>query len=179
MISDRLDPNEHVLTVIRKHWFMFAAQGFMLILVALMPLFIASFVPQQGIDSLATLGARGTFLTFLYTLWVLAVWNLAFIAWTNYYLDTWIVTNRRIIDIDQRGLFKRKVTTLMLERIQDITVDMDGLVPTLMGFGTLTLHTAGAENPDIVIRFAAHPQYAKDRILAGQHTALARKHEPV
>lgn len=165
------------MTIIRKHWFAFAAQGFLLIIAALIPLILASFVPQTGIDSLAELGARGALLTFLYILWVLAMWNLAFISWTNYYLDTWIVTNRRIIDIDQRGLFRRKVTTLMLERIQDMTVDMDGIVPTLLGFGTLTLHTAGAENPDIVIRFAAHPQYAKDRILASQHKALARRHE--
>ncbi len=178
MISDRLDPNEEVVTVIRKHWFMFAIQVFILSVVALFPLLAALFIPATAFESLSQIGASSTFLVFLYMLWVLMTWNLAFISWTTYYLDTWIVTNRRIIDIDQRALFQRKVTTLMLEKIQDMTVDVDGLFQTLFGFGTLILHTAGAEDPDIVIRYAAYPQHAKDRILECQRHALSAESHP-
>lgn len=169
MISDRLDPNERVVTVIRKHWFMFAIQMFIIALAAAFPLVAATFIPSTAAESLAALGMTSAYLVFLYLLWVLMCWNLAFISWTTYYLDTWIVTNRRVIDIDQQALFRRKVTTLMLEKIQDMTVEVDGLFQTLFGFGTIILHTAGAEDPDIVIRYAAHPQYAKDRILESQH----------
>jgi len=178
MISDRLDPNEQVVTVIRKHWFMFAVQLFMLSFAAAFPLAAATFIPPSGIEALASMGATPTFLVFAYILWVLAMWNLAFISWTTYYLDVWIVTNRRIIDIDQQALFRRKVTTLMLEKIQDVTVDVQGILSTIFGFGRIILHTAGAEDPDIVIDFAAHPQHAKERVLECQRRALEREQLP-
>jgi hypothetical protein len=172
MISKHLDQNEHIVIVLRKHWFMFALQVFVLVLGVIAPLGLAAFIPPEAVESLAQLNINSTFMVFLYTLWVLALWNIGFIAWTNYFLDTWVVSNRRIVDVDQQALFRRKVTTLMLEKVQDITIDTQGIFATLLGFGTMVLHTAGAENPDIVIRYAAHPQYAKDRILDVQRKAM-------
>jgi uncharacterized membrane protein YdbT with pleckstrin-like domain len=63
-------------------------------------------------------------------------------------LDTWIVTNERVIDISQIGLFKRKVSELHLESIQDISVHTDGVIQSYLNFGNVEIQTGGA-----VLRF--------------------------
>ena len=67
----------------------------------------------------------------------------AFMIWTHYFLDLWVITDRRIIVIDQIHFFNRKVSSFRLERLQDIKVAVDGVIPTLLNFGTLHVHTAG------------------------------------
>jgi uncharacterized membrane protein YdbT with pleckstrin-like domain len=170
LLSKELAKNEKVLVVVRKHWLIFSIQAFFLGLAALAPLVIAAFIPSGAGDSLVELGVSVNFLLLLYVLYVLQIWNFIFIAWTNYFLDMWVVTNHRVINIDQRNLFYRDMTTLMIEKIQDVTVEVRGVLATLFGFGKLTLRTAG-EGEDISIRFAAHPQYAKDMIIEAQEGA--------
>lgn len=167
MFSKQLDEGEKIIVVIRKHWLVFALQAFCLILFMIAPLIAVVFLPASAGDALLQLGIHTDFLLLCYVLFVLFLWMLLFILWTTYFLDAWVVTNRRIIDIDQRTLFYRDITTLMLEKIQDVTVEVRGILATLFGYGKLILHTAG-DSDDIVINLAAHPQYAKDRIIACQ-----------
>ena len=63
----------------------------------------------------------------------------------DYYLDVWIITSHRIIDINQNGLFSRVVAQYRLERIQNVTADVSGFLPTVFNFGDVKVETAGAE----------------------------------
>jgi uncharacterized membrane protein YdbT with pleckstrin-like domain len=89
--------------------------------------------------------------------------------WTDYYLDVWIVTNRRVIDVEQRGLFSREIATMQLSKIQDITTEVKGFLPTLIGFGDVHVQTAGLER-EFVIRGVPHPHKTREMI----ESALAR-----
>jgi len=173
IFSNQLDHGEKISVIIRKHWLIYAFNVAALVLAALIPLILGALAPQSIQDGLIASGVSGAFLIYMYVMFLILLWVLAFVSWTTYFLDTWIVTNRRIISIDQKTLFERTVTTVMLEKIQDVTVHVDGVLPTLVGFGTLILHTAG-DGEDIVISFAAHPQYAKDRIIEMQKAALSK-----
>mgnify|MGYP001581238998 FL=1 len=55
---------------------------------------------------------------FLLSLYILSIWYFFFKALTDFYLDTWIVTDHRILEIHQLGLFKRDVSELRLSKIQ-------------------------------------------------------------
>ena len=169
MIRSKLDDGEKVVTIIRKHWLIFTLRVMLVFIAASLPLAAYTFIPEEALMSLQQI-ISGSGALFVYLVYILLLWLLIFIDFTTYHLDVWIVTNRRIIDINQRTLFSRDTTTLMLEKIQDATVEVRGLLVTVFGFGTLIIHTAG-ENPDIVIRFATDPQYAKDRILECERAA--------
>ncbi len=65
-------------------------------------------------------------------------------VWTHYYLDLWVITDRRIIVIDQIHFFNRKVSSFRLERLQDIKVRISGILPTLLNYGTIRAQTASA-----------------------------------
>jgi len=58
-------------------------------------------------------------------------------------LDHWIITDRRIIVIDQIRFFQRNVSIFRLERLQDIEFNVSGLIATVLNFGTLKAQTAG------------------------------------
>ncbi len=74
------------------------------------------------------------------------VWGLLFfIAWLNYYLDVWIVTNERIINIKQLRLFDRVVSEQKLYRVQDVTWEIKGIMGNLLKYGNVFIQTAGTE----------------------------------
>lgn len=140
-----LEPNEAVLTVARKHWFIIVSELLSVFLLAITPLFIAiilAFVPesipeQLHLETYLPLFAYGLLV------WLIFSSITGFMIWTHYYLDLWIITDRRIIAIDQIHFFNRKVSSFRLERLQDIKVSINGIIPTFLNFGTIHAHTAG------------------------------------
>lgn len=74
----------------------------------------------------------------------------------EFYLDIWIVTNDRIVDIEQQGLFARTISELDLYRIQDVTVVVNGFFPTMFHYGNIYVKTA-SNNSQIIFRNVSHP----------------------
>ena len=62
---------------------------------------------------------------------------------TDYYLDTWIVTTRRVINIEQKGLFSRVISELHLNQVQDVTAETHGFIATILSYGHVYIQTAG------------------------------------
>lgn len=139
-----LEKDEVVLKIIRRHWFVIGIQLFNIVLLMLFPFFlllIISYIPE-----LLTLSLAISLPVFLYGLatWSLLSLMLGFMIWTHYYLDLWVITDRRIITIDQIHFFNRKVSSFRLERLQDIKVTINGIIPTFLNYGTLRAQTASA-----------------------------------
>lgn len=81
--------------------------------------------------------------TILASAYYLFVILFTFTNFVDYYLDAWIVTNMRIINIEQRGLFSRVISEKDLETMQDITANVTGFLPTLLQYGDIHIQTAG------------------------------------
>lgn len=63
----------------------------------------------------------------------------------NFYLSMQLVTNDRVIDIDQRGIFKREVNELAIKNIQDVTYKQNGILQSMLGYGEVIIKTASIE----------------------------------
>jgi len=100
-----------------------------------------------------------------YVIFLIALWTLLFISWTHYYLDVWIVTDKRVIDFEFKGFFRYETTSLRLDRIQDISVQVNGIVANIFHYGDLHVETAGEHSDTFVIRGAASPNTVKQEIL--------------
>ena len=59
-----------------------------------------------------------------------------------WYFSIYIVTNQRIRQISQRGLFKKSVVDLGLDKIQSISYGVSGIRAGLTGYGTIVIQTA-------------------------------------
>jgi len=157
-----LQEGEHIDLKARKHWFLLFRDSFGIFIVYLLPFIGWRFLTSQ--PGLSAPPLDPSLILFLVSTWTLLIWARFFTAWTDYYLDIWIVTGNRIVNIDQKGLFKREVSTLRIERIQDVTFEVNGIIATILGFGDVHVQTAG-ETEEFVIKGIANPERVKRKIL--------------
>lgn len=100
---------------------------------------------------------------FAYNVYVLVV-SLMFLFntiylfsnWVLYYLHVAILTTEHFVEIEQYGLFGRKVSQLALDKIQDVSNDQRGLVHTMFNLGNVLIQTAG-EAPNFDLNFMPDP----------------------
>lgn len=141
-----LEADEKVIVTVRKHWFLITIELLTIILFGLVPVFvfitILALPPQVMIMNFFE--TQTPLLIFGIAAWMLLSTMAAAASWTSYYLDLWIITDRRIIVVDQLNFFNRKVSNFRLERLQDIKVTIKGLIPTLLNYGTIQAQTASA-----------------------------------
>jgi uncharacterized membrane protein YdbT with pleckstrin-like domain len=160
----QLDTDETVLIQVRKHWFVLAVQLCGVVIIALLPTTLYFMLTQIELIDTAFLDAYTDLLLTLFAAWLLIMWMVLFSVWTNYYLDVWTVTSKRLIAVDQRGLFNRNTGSFRLERLQDINISIRGLLATFLDYGDLQAETA-SEDRGFVARNVPHPQELKALIL--------------
>ncbi len=166
-----LTQEEKILLVIRRHWFVLVGPTIAffvaLVLPSLVLTFTPRFVPAFENPTLQPI------INFVLSLYFLALLLYMLILWTDYYLDVWIITTKRLIDIRQSSLFSRQISEFQIDRVQDVTIDIHGIIPTLLKFGNLRVETASASS--FTIKDAPHLYEAKDLILeySGQIRPLA------
>ena len=61
----------------------------------------------------------------------------------NYFMSYQVITTMRIIDIDQRGLFKRELNEVLHANVQNANYEQNGLFPLLFHYGNVVLETSG------------------------------------
>lgn len=132
------EPNEKILLLLRRHHI----TNVPWILVTLLLVFVPGFI-LPNFPLLDFLPARfqlmaGVFYYLIVTAYVLE----SALSW---YFTVNIVTNERIIDVDFINLIYREVSDARLDKIQDVTDNMGGVIGTLFNFGDVILQTAGAE----------------------------------
>src|SRR3989344_2174240 len=109
------------------------------------------------------------FLIFLPLVFLIAViflhqlWIIAFMYLADFYLDVWILTNKRLVSIEQKGMFSRTVIEFELGNIQDISSDVHGVLPTLLHYGNIRIHTS-SENQDFDFKEVGEPDLIKHEI---------------
>src|SRR3989344_1024519 len=149
-----LEPGEHVVLQVRKHWFLFLAELLPYAIMAIVPFALPKllvFAPP-----LAQYAAFGV--------WLLVTWTGAWSAFTRYFLNAWVLTNQRIATIKQQRFFNREVSSLLLPRVQDVTTNISGVVFSLLGIGDIKVQTA-SEDVEFVMRGIPRPEQMRDLIL--------------
>lgn len=156
-------PNERVVLFLRRHWSAWAIIIASFLLLTGVPL-IAGFMFQDRVNTWFTHPIGGPVATILISAYFLGVWLLAFLEFTDYYLDVWIVTNERVINIEQNGLFNRTVSEMHLINIQDVTSEVSGMFRTFFDFGNVHIQTA-AEKLRFDFKDVPSPELVKEHIL--------------
>ena len=158
----RLQPDEKIVMKARRHWFVVFSEVVAMVFMLLVPILGFFLVSNSDIITL-----RGNFtylILALESMWALFIWLMFSKFWVNYYLDVWVITSKRLIDIEQKGFFNREVSTLNFENIEDISVTIKGIIPTFLKFGEIRVQTA-AESREFVMRMAKDPTEIKNTIL--------------
>ena len=135
--------DEKLLLLLRAHfvtntrWFLITI---LLILTPLIAIFttvldpvIDNFnIPQKSIDGFVLI-------------WYLGFFAYAFQNFLTWYFNIYIVTDRRVVDIDFFQLLYKRVSSAHLENIEDITFTVGGVSQVLFHYGDIHIQTAGTQ----------------------------------
>lgn len=137
----QLQSGEKILTSVRKHWFVVLKTTVIFIVLVLIPPLVLTFLPLVTADFSPEI--IEPLVNFFLSLYIITLFLFLFLFWMDYYLDMWIVTDQRIITIEQKGLFRREISEIPLPRVQDVTIEISGIIETFLKFGTIRIQTAG------------------------------------
>ncbi len=133
---------EKIYIAIREHWVVLAMRiaVWAILLVALIGFY--AFAPRT-VPGLFE-GTAGLMTELATQIYILFLGISLFVIIVLYYLNLHIITNIRIVDIDQEGLFRHVISELHIEKIEDVTSDTSGVLGNIFDYGTVRIQTAGA-----------------------------------
>ena len=146
-------PDETVTLVVRKHkWFLFVPALPLIGSFALLFIEIgaAARMPSQFWLFFEIVTIAMILVTFVWFIWK------DFILW---YLETYIITNKRIIN--SRGLLEPTRQATPLENIKQVGVDLDNFLGFWLRFGTVHVYLTGG---DLVMENVPNPKRIKEAI---------------
>jgi len=156
-----LNPKERIIFIKRRHW--------IVLLGASLIVFFAFLVLISGLLAISSASVNippyyRRILVFVFSSFLLFLWLFFFIDFTDYWLDIWILTEKKVMVVEQKGLFHRVVSEFPIERIQDITVDTNGVLQTFLKYGNLQIQTA-SEKRKFIFKQIPRPYQTKNAIL--------------
>jgi len=165
-------PDETVLCIIRKHWFAYIPHlllGF-LVMAGLVSLLFGFYWYFTDFSSL-TVAASAVFTSMI----LLAALFLMLYGLVDHYLDILVITDEKLIDIKQNGLFGQEINEIHLLDIENISVKLNGVLGVYLKFGSLEIRT-GTEHEDFTIDMI--PKAAKTaRYVMELHTKYLKEQE--
>jgi hypothetical protein len=162
-----LGEGEEIITTIRRHWFNLAIEGivdiFIFFVIAVVIIGVDSFAlfGEFSLDSGKIIPLGFFFLGFI----GLLLWMHFFTSWSDHWLDVWVITNKRVIDIEQHGFFRREVSSFQIDKIQDITCTVSGIIPTWLHFGDIRIQTASISK-DLIMKQIPFPEDIKEHLIS-------------
>lgn len=157
-------PYEKIIFNLHRHHLTFVPVVLLSLLLLLVPVVVYFLIKNAypGVLKESLIYPAGVLLSSMYYLFVYMFFYIRFI---DHYLDSWIVTNDRIVDIEQHGLFSKVTTELDLFRVQDVTTHISGAFGTIFRFGDVIITTASATN-SIIFYNIPDPDRIRERLIA-------------
>ncbi len=164
--------DEDIILILRRHWLTFIFKFFPIIVGVILLVFM-HFVLVDLLRSWFDID-NVDLIYFLESIVAMFLWLIFFILWIDYYFDAWIITDRRIVDIEQQGLFRRNVSELEHSKIQDVTTEIHGVLPTILKYGFVYVQTAGKKGR-FVFKEVPHPMFVRKLIVSLQKRIIRER----
>jgi uncharacterized membrane protein YdbT with pleckstrin-like domain len=159
----QLKEDEEVRALCRKHALTLAPGLCGALLLIVLPFFFLFPLFHVGVFGVIVFGVT--------VLIGLGVAYRCFALWDG---DLLIVTNRRIVDVDQRGIFSRVVSEIQMDLIQDVSWAKNGIVDHLFGLGSVRMQTREA-SMCLTAERIPHPQSLHDLITNLRHATKPKR----
>jgi len=136
--------SEHTILKVRRHPITFLVHIFMFLVLLSIPTLFA--LVTKLLDYPLPSGDALQLIVKLFgTVYYAYVLLFILYSFFDYFLDIWIVTDKHIVDIQQKALFFRIIAKQEISRIQDVTAEVKGVLPTIFNYGHVYIQTAGTQ----------------------------------
>lgn len=154
---------EKIVFVLRRHWVTFLPISFLFIVLALAPMGVYVILESLFAEILNNPTVYPIAILFA-SVYYLSIYLFFYAQFIDFYLDMWIITNDRIVDVEQHGLFHRVITELDLFQIQDVTTQVKGIFSTLFGYGNVIVKTASTTT-NIIFYNVPKPNHIREQLI--------------
>lgn len=137
---DGQDVHETIILFLRQHPIVLVPDVFRSLMILAIGVIIALGIGAIADSSGLKLGA--TVFVLLTFVIVVGVTNL-FFSFLRWYYTVFVITSTRIVDIDFVTLFDARMSSTLLEVIQDVSQSSPGFFSALFDMGSLMIQTAG------------------------------------
>lgn len=149
-----IDDNEQIYVVLRQHWIILASRLLVWLIFIAIILIVDGLLKTYVVQLYA--GKTGIVLSIIRSSFLILTALGIFMSWAMYYLNVQVVTNKRIIDIDQKSLLRHETSELHLQKVEDVKTEIKGLLENFLDFGNITIQTAG-EKENFVFESVPRP----------------------
>ncbi|PIR43027.1 hypothetical protein COV24_04865 [candidate division WWE3 bacterium CG10_big_fil_rev_8_21_14_0_10_32_10] len=154
------EPGEKIIFVLRRHFI----TNFGWIFFSILGLILPVFYMQYSLDNPETMqfipsNLENTFIIAWYVVDLIYVIE-RFITW---YFNVYIVTDRRVIDIDFVPLFQKRISEATYANVEDTSFSMNNLFQTIFNYGDVFMQTA-AEKREFDFHDVPNPSIVQDKI---------------
>jgi membrane protein YdbS with pleckstrin-like domain len=156
--SQNLKEGEKMIVVARKHWASFILPIFKTFLILIIPFFFSFFLFSS------------LFGVIIFFIWMSFGFAYGLYQWLCWYFDSFVITNKRIININQKRLFARSVFEANLVHVQDVTYEINGILASIFNYGTVRVQTAAASS-SFEIPSVEKPKEVQELIMDLHHKA--------
>ncbi len=126
-----LRPGEKIETILKRHWIVYFILWIYFFLWIFLTLVIWWFFRLNP------------YLNLLLVIFWMGYSIFLFIEWLDHELDMFVITNNRIIGVEQLSFLNRVVSECNLWQVQEVNSNTKGLFANVLNYGVVTIQTAG------------------------------------
>lgn len=158
------EAEEKVILFMRQHPIVNVPWILTTILMIIAPVVVSSFSFFESVPS--------NFQFIFLLVWYLITTAFSLEKFLTWFFNVYMVTDERIVDIDFYNLIYKEVSDAKIDRIQDVTYTMGGVVRTLFNYGNVLIQTASevpnfeflaVPKPDKVVRVLQDMQMEEEQ----------------
>ena len=149
--------NEFVLCFCRKHWIVLIPHMIGFLCLVILPSFFLLFISSQTLTALmSSLAYR--IIAGIALVGMTFYAHRFFLRIFNFYLQILIVTNFRVIQLDQTLFFNRNRDSIDIPEIQDMVIQQSGIFKTILNYGELII-TLSSAHASKTLTCVPNPEY--------------------
>jgi len=127
----------------------------------LVPFILSIIYAGIAVNNLPTLSSKLAFILNLF--WYLLTFGFVFQNFLNWFFNVYIITNKKIVDMDFHGLLSKNVSEAPLRNVEDVTSNVTGTLRVIFNYGHVYIQTS-AEKREFDFEDVANPTKVRDLI---------------
>lgn len=140
------DPDEKIIRIIHRHPLTLIKEMFFVVALILISLTAMVFYFEYNIWYVFVIA----FVIFLFSI------ITAFYTYFVWEKDVFVITDKRVVDVEQKSLFIKSQKEAPIDKIQDVSFNINGILGSLFRYGDIKIQTAS--DTSLCLGDISHPE---------------------
>lgn len=145
-----LKENEKIIMTLHRHWIILVFHFLYFI-----GLFVTTWIFLSYQTNIIDIVGWSLYWAGISIYWIIYL-TFILVDWINDELDMIIITDSRVISIEQLSILSRNVSECQLDRVQEVNAHTSGIFETIFGYGDVHIYTA-SEQSRMIVKYAPNP----------------------